>query len=111
MKKLILVLALILASCSSEETSDYTVSYDYEKVNYVTLTNENTGGGSQKAYLTSSTSVDQIKFCYCDENCSREIITVAEIQLNEATNEFRFKKTFSDPFTTMTFNNWCTQFE
>lgn len=111
MKKLILVLALILASCSSEETSDYTVSYDYEKVNYVTLTNENTDGGSQKAYLTSSTSVDQIKFCYCDENCSIEIITVAEIQLNEATNEFRFKKTFSDPYTTMTFNNWCTQFE
>ena len=55
--------------------------------------------------------MDQIKFCYCDENCSIEIITVAEIQLNEATNEFRFKKTFSDPYTTMTFNNWCTQFE
>ena len=111
MKKIILVFALILASCSSEETSGYTVSYDYEKVNYVTLTNENTGGGSQKAYLTGSTSLDQIKFCYCDENCSIEIITVAEIQLNEATNEFRFKKTFSDPYTTMTFNNWCTQFE
>jgi uncharacterized lipoprotein YmbA len=48
MKKLILVLALILASCSSEETSDYTVSYDYEKVNYVTLTNENTGVDHKK---------------------------------------------------------------
>tara|TARA_B000000477_G_C5989530_1_gene184248 strand:+ start:262 stop:597 length:336 start_codon:yes stop_codon:yes gene_type:complete len=111
MKKLILVLTIILASCSSEETSDYTVSYDYEKVNYVTLTNENTGGGSQKAYLTGSTSLDQIKFCYCDENCSREVINVAEIQLNEATNEFRFKKTLSDPYTIITTNNWCTQFD
>jgi len=111
MKKIILLLTLITMSCSSDETSDYTQTFTFEKVNYVTLTNENTGGGSQKAYLSSSTSESQADFCFCDENCSREIIEVSTIEINEGTNEFRYKIKLSDNFITVTTNNWCTRFK
>ena len=111
MKKIILLLTLITISCSSDETSDYTQAFSYEKINYITLTNENTGGGSQKAYLSSNTFESQAEFCFCDENCSREIIEVATIEINEGTNEFRYKIKLSDDFITETTNNWCTRFK
>jgi hypothetical protein len=34
-------------------------------------------GGSQKAYLVSGISVDQVEFCFCDADCTREIIVVS----------------------------------
>ena len=110
MKKIILLLTLVVMSCGSDETSDYTQTFTFEKVNYVTLTNENTGGGSQKAYLSSSISESQAEFCFCNENCTREIIKVSEIEINEGTNEFRYKLSLSDDFITTTTNNWCTKF-
>jgi hypothetical protein len=110
MKKIILLLTLVVMSCGSDETSDYTQTFTFEKVNYVTLTNENTGGGSQKAYLSSSISESQAEFCFCNENCSREIIKVSEIEINEGTNEFRYKITPSDTFKTISYKDWCTKY-
>ena len=111
MKKISLLLTLIIMSCGSEESSEYSQSFTFEKVKYVTLTNENIGGGSQKAYLSSATSENQAEFCFCDENCSRDIIKVSEIEINEGTNEFRYKVNLSDDFITATTNNWCTKFK
>ena len=108
-----LLLSILLVSCSTSD-DDVTANPQtptYKNVNYVTITNENTGGGSQKAYLSSSTSESQADFCFCDENCSREIIEVSTIEINEGTNEFRYKIKLSDDFITVTTNNWCTRFK
>ncbi len=56
-------------------------------------------------------SESQADFCFCDENCSREIIEVSTIEINEGTNEFRYKIKLSDDFITVTTNNWCTRFK
>jgi hypothetical protein len=50
-------------------------------------------------------------FAFVTENCSREIIEVATIEINEGTNEFRYKIKLSDDFITETTNNWCTRFK
>ena len=54
MKYLIPIL-LVLISCSSDDSTDYQqVAPTYKNVNYVTITNETTGGGSQFFYLTEN---------------------------------------------------------
>ena len=74
------------------------------------LTNENIGCGSQKAYLSSGVTEEQALFCYCNELCSREIISVYEIQRNEGTNEIRYKINPSDDYITISYKDWCTKF-
>jgi hypothetical protein len=76
----------------------------------MTLTNENTGGGSQKAYLSSGVIEEQALFCYCNELFSYEIISVYEIQRNEGTNEIRYKINPSDDYKTISYKNWCTKY-
>ena len=110
MKKLILLLSLIIVSCSSSDEYESAESPVFEYITYMTLTNENTGGGSQKAYLSSGVSEEQALFCYCNAQCSREVIEVYEIQRNEGTNELRYKINPSDNFTTISYKDWCTKF-
>ncbi len=60
MKKLILLLSLIIISCSSSDDEyENAESPVFEYITYMTLTNENTGGGSQKAYLSSGVTEDR----------------------------------------------------
>ena len=111
MKKLTLLLSLIIISCSSsDEEFEVAESTQFKYINYMTLTNENTGGGSQKAYLSSGVTEEQALFCYCNELCSREIISVYEIQRNEGTNEIRYKINPSDDYKTISYKDWCTKY-
>ena len=111
MKKITLLLSLIIVSCSSsDEEFEIGESSTFKYITYMTLTNENTGGGSQKAYLSSGVTEEQALFCYCNELCSREIISVYEIQRNEGTNEIRYKITPSDEFITISYKDWCTKY-
>ena len=111
MKKLILLLSLIIISCSSSDDEyENAESPVFEYITYMTLTNENTGGGSQKAYLSSGVTEAQALFCFCNDLCSREIIEVYEIQQNEGTNELRYKINPSDNFTIISYKDWCTKF-
>jgi len=48
MKKLILLLSLIIVSCSSSDEYESAESPVFEYITYMTLTNENTGGGLKK---------------------------------------------------------------
>ena len=111
MKKLTLLLSLIIVSCSSsDEEFEVAESTQFKYINYMTLTNENTDGGSQKAYLSSGVIEEQALFCYCNELFSYEIISVYEIQLNEGTNEIRYKISPSDDYKTISYKNWCTKY-
>ena len=110
MKKLILLLSLIIISCSSSDDEyENAESPVFEYITYMTLTNENTGGGSQKAYLSSGVTEAQALFCFCNDLCSREIIEAYEIQRNEGTNELRYKINPSDNYTTVSYKDWCTK--
>ena len=52
--KYIIPILIVLISCSSDDSTDYQqVAPTYKNVNYVTITNETTGGGSQFFYLKS----------------------------------------------------------
>ena len=83
----------------------------YKNVNYVTITNETTGGGSQFFYLKSGFSESNAESCYCDDGCSKEIIEVAELQFDDQTMNFRYKLTASDNYTTRSSTDWCTRFK
>ena len=110
MKKLILLLSLIIISCSSSDDEfESAEGSEFKNITYITLTNENTGGGSQKAYLSSGVTEEQALFCYCNALCSREIIEVYEIQRNEGTNELRYKINPSDNYITVSYKDWCTK--
>ena len=109
MKKIIFLLSVFILGCSSNETNEKINQISYKKVDYITLTNETNNGGSQKAYLVSGISVDQAEFCYCDINCTKEIIVVAELEFNSDTTNFRYKKNISDTFVVMSSTDWCTK--
>ena len=49
-----LMITLLLFCCSKEKTSNTLSSHSFVTVTYLTLTNENTEGGSQFAYLQSN---------------------------------------------------------
>ena len=111
MKYLIPIL-LVLISCSSDDSSEYQqVAPTYKNVNYVTITNETTGGGSQFFYLKSGFSESNADSCYCDDGCSKEIIEVAELQFDDQTMNFRYKLTASDNYITRSSTDWCTRFK
>ena len=111
MKKLTLLLSLIIVSCSSsDEEFEVAESTQFKYINYMTLTNENTDGRSQKAYLSSGVIEEQALFCYCNELFSYEVISVYEIQRNEGTNEIRYKINPSDDYKTISYKDWCTKY-
>ena len=74
------------------------------------LTNETTNGGSQIGYLKSGLKEDDVVFCFCSDLCTRDIITVFELQLNRDSTNFRFKVNPTDSFTTQSSKNSCTKF-
>ena len=110
--KYLIPIFLVLISCSSDDISDYQqVAPTYKNVNYVTITNESTGGGSQFFYIKSDFSESNAESCYCDDGCSKEVIEVAELQFDDQTMNFRYKLTASDNYTTRSTTDWCTRFK
>ena len=110
MKKLILLLSLIIISCSSSDDEfESAEGSEFKNITYITLTNENTGGGSQKAYLSSGVTEAQALFCFCNDLCSREIIEAYEMQQNQDANEIRHKINPSDNYITVSYKDWCTK--
>ena len=111
MKKLILFFLIILISCSSNDSSTYEISpSNFKNVEYVTITNESTGGGSQFFYLKSGISETDVNSCYCDAGCSKDIIVVSELQFDDQSMNFRYKISLSDNYTLRSSNDWCTRF-
>ena len=111
MRFLLLIITLLLFRCSEEKTYESDSSSTFEPVTYVTLTNENTEGGSQLAYLQSNVTEDSAVFCFCPESCKREIINVFALEYNEYNNEFRIKYNPSDEFQYKSSRDWCTRFK
>lgn len=110
MNRVVIILLFIFASCS-ESNEEYTSQASlYENINYITLTNETTNGGSQIGYLKSGLKEDDVVFCFCSDLCTREIITVFELQFNRDSTNFRFKVNPTDSFTTQSSKNSCTKF-
>ena len=108
-----LLLSILLVSCSTSD-DDVTANPQtptYKNVNYVTITNENTGGGSQFVYLKSGISESSADICYCEASCSKEVIVVSDLQFDQQSLNFRFKKTPSDNYTTRSSIDWCTRFQ
>ena len=111
MKKLILFFLCILISCSSDESSSYEITpSNYKNVDYVTITNESTGGGIQYFYLKSGISESNVDSCYCDDGCSKEIIVVSELQFDNQSMNFRYKISLTDNYTVRSTSDWCTKF-
>ncbi len=110
-KKLIPLFLCILISCSSDESSSYEITpSNYKNVDYVTITNESTGGGSQFFYLKSGISESNVDSCYCDDGCSKEIIVVSELQFDNQSMNFRYKISLTDNYTVRSTSDWCTKF-
>jgi hypothetical protein len=110
-KKIFLVI-LLLISCSSVSEEDYynDDTSAYKNINYITITNENTGGGSQYVYVVSGFSQTNVQICYCDSSCSKETFEVSTLQFDENTLSFRYKLSPYDEFTTKSTIDWCTKF-
>ena len=101
---------VILFSCSSNEDNTISTSGDYKSVDYVTITNENKGGGSQFGYFITSFNEENAIFCFCEDYCSREIINVFVLEYNENSYYFRYKIDPSDEFVVVGTQDWCTRF-
>jgi hypothetical protein len=110
-KKIFFVI-LLLISCSSVSEEDYynDDTSAYKNINYITITNENTGGGSQYVYVVSGFSQTNVQICYCDSSCSKETFEVSTLQFDENTLSFRYKLSPYDEFTTKSTIDWCTKF-
>jgi hypothetical protein len=106
----IVLWAGLLLSCQAEKEFEGTYT-DFEDVNFVTLTNESTDGGSQIAYLKNGYSANEARFCFCDQSCSRNTVEVAELQFNEGTTQFRYKVHPSDGWTLKSSTDWCTKYD
>ena len=109
MNRIFLILLIVFVSCSESDEEYTSQSSTFENINYITLTNETTNGGSQIAYLKSGLNEDDVLFCFCDALCTRDIITVFELQFNNDSTDFRFKVNPTDPFTTKSSKNRCTK--
>ena len=99
---------LLFLSCESETTYDTELS-SYETINFITLTNETTGGGSQKAYLQAGLTESEAIFCYCQQSCSRTFIVVAALEFNSGTTKFRYKENLNSEFVEESYQDWCTR--
>ena len=108
MKRILIV--LLLVSCTKKEKDYEAIPGEFLSIEYITLTNESTNGGSQIAYMLSGYSEESLNFCFCQEECSRELITVAALEFNNDTRAFRYKLKLSDAFTTKSTTDWCTRY-
>lgn len=111
MRYLLLLLHLGLLSCATEEKSYAPNPVTFQAVEFVTLTNENTGGGSQIAYHLNGISEESLVFCFCLEECTREFVQVAALEFNEDTNSFRYKIKLGEDFQSGSTRDWCTRYK
>ena len=108
MKKLYLL--FLVFSCAPEKETIINNVPVFESIQYITLTNENTDGGSQIAFHLSGIGQNSMEFCYCQELCQREFIVVSELEFNRDTTEYRYKINLDDEFQTASSSDWCTLF-
>ena len=75
MKKL-WIICLVLFSCSnSEKINDKIYEGNpagFKDIGFLTITNENTNGGSQVAYLSKGLEMNGVGYCFCQAQCKRE---------------------------------------
>lgn len=105
-----LIALLLFISCANEQETRSVDPIVFEPISYITLTNENTGGGSQRAYHLSGISEESLIFCFCQELCEREFIVVSALEFNEDTTNFRYKINLDDDFQTVSSSDWCTRY-
>jgi hypothetical protein len=105
-----LMICLWVLACSTQEEKDTPTPVTFEGVDFITLTNENTNGGSQIAYHLSGISPESLIFCFCQDSCSREFVVVAALEFNADTANFRYKISLKDNFQTASTTDWCTRY-
>ena len=106
-----LLLFLVIFSCATEEESYTSIPPTFKPVQFITLTNENTGGGSQIAYHLSGISEESLVFCFCQEECTREYVIVSALEFNEDTTDFRYKINLEEDFQIASTRDWCTRYQ
>jgi len=67
--------------------------------------------GSQIVYSLSGLNESDLIFCYCQEECLRELIVVSELEFNADTTDFRYKINLNDNFQTKSSRDWCTRYK
>jgi hypothetical protein len=108
MKRILFVLFLV--SCTAKDEDYDAIPGEFLPINYITLTNESTNGGSQIAYMLSGYNAENLNFCFCQQGCSREIIVVAALEFNNDTKAFRYKLALGDAFKMDSSSDWCTRY-
>lgn len=106
-----ILLFILLVSCTKNEKEYEAIPGEFLPIEYITLTNESTNGGSQIAYKLSGYSEESLNFCFCQQECSRELISVATLDFNNDTKAFRYKTNLSETtYTTKSSTDWCTRY-
>lgn len=106
-----ILIVLLLVTCTKEEKNYEAIPGEFQPIEFITLTNESTNGGSQIAYMLSGYSEESLIFCFCQEECSRDLITVAALEFNNDTKAFRYKINLSETtYTSKSSSDWCTRF-
>jgi len=114
MKKLFII-CFVLFSCSNNNKINDKI-YEgnlsgFKDISYLTITNENTKGGSQVAYLSKGLQMNAVGYCFCQSSCTREGKAVFSLQYNDGNNFLRYKLGPSDDYTYFDTSNWCIKYE
>jgi len=110
MKKL-WIICLVLVSCSNNDKIYVEKPAEYKDISFLTITNENTNGGSQLAYLSKGLEMNAVAYCYCQAQCKRESKAVFSLQYNEGTKFLRYKLGPSDEYAYFDTSNWCIKYQ
>lgn len=114
MKKL-WIICLLLFSCSNSDKMNDKMNdgkpAGFKDISFLTITNENTNGGSQVAYLSKGLQMNGVAYCFCQSSCTREGKAVFSLQYNEGTNFLRYKLGPSDEYIYFDTSNWCIKYE
>ena len=110
MKKL-WIICLVLVSCSNSDKIYKEKPSEYKDISFLTITNENTNGGYQVAYLSKGLEMNGVGYCFCQAQCKREGKAVFVLQYNEGNTFLRYKLGSSDYYTYFDTSNWCVKYE
>jgi len=109
------IICLVLFSCSNSDKMNDKINdgkpAGFKDISFLTITNENTNGGSQIAFLSKGLLMNGVAYCYCQSHCTREGKAVFSLQYNEGTNSLRYKLGPSDDYIYFDTSNWCTKYE
>ena len=114
MKKLWIICLLLFSCSNSEKINDKIYEGNpagFKDIGFLTITNENTNGGSQVAYLSKGLQMNGVAYCFCQSSCTREGKAVFSLQYNEGTNFLRYKLGPSDEYIYFNTSNWCIKYE